>query len=221
MTGPPKFPRIAVLNPDRASRDDLVVEPAARDGWFGPEVVVEEKLDGANVAVWRDDQGVLRCMGRGGLGAMDRAGQLGRLRAWVSERHLALTQLLAERVVLYGEWLYLEHSTRYERLPDWLVVLDLWSPDGGFVTVEERDLRCVAAGVPTVPVLFRGVLRSERDLVRLVGLSAFGTAEMEGLVLRKEGDGRLLDRVKWLRPDFVRIDAQAWARGRPRNALAP
>jgi hypothetical protein len=67
-------------------------------------VPVEEKLDGANVSLWFDE-GRLRVATRGGADAMDRAGQLGRLRAWGAERHGSLVELLEGDVAAYGEWL--------------------------------------------------------------------------------------------------------------------
>lgn len=219
MTGAPKYPRIGLLDSAGASADDLVLEPRLRGAWFGTPVVVEEKLDGANVSIWIDDDQHVACASRGGVGAMDRAGQMGRLRAWAAEHTSALSALLCDGSVLYGEWLYLEHSVRYDALPDWLVALDLWHPGYGFMAVEERDRRCAVAGVVCAPVLYRGVLRGDADLVRLAGTSRFGHMPMEGLILRKERDGHLEDRVKWLRPGFARVREAHWRGGRPTNTL--
>ena len=48
-------------------------------------VLVEEKLDGANVVVWLEDERI-ECALRSGVGAQDRGKQLGPLRAWLAER---------------------------------------------------------------------------------------------------------------------------------------
>jgi hypothetical protein len=95
-----------------------------------------------------------------------------------------------------------------------------WSSDGGFRTTDTRDARSAAVGLATVPVLLRGALRSSKDLLELTDSSRFANRAAEGAVLRRERGGQLLDRVKWLRPNFVRVDDASWARGRPTNALA-
>jgi hypothetical protein len=220
MSDPPTFPRIAVLEDDGAAADDRVLTSRQRAAWFRGEVVVEEKLDGSNVVIWRDDAGIVRSAGRAGLGARDRAGQLGRLRAWTAEQADALARVLAPDRAIYAEWLYLRHSVEYDRLPSWLVVLDLWSEAAGFCDVDERDARCAEAGLATPPVVYRGTIASTKQLEDLSARSRFARGAMEGLVLRSERDGRLDDRVKWLRPGFVRIEDAAWARGRPVNGLA-
>ena len=220
MTEPPPSPRIPHLRPyGGGDADALRLTEVAARRWFGPDLIVEEKLDGANVAIWLDGERGIRCAGRGGMGAMDRGGQLGRLRAWASERTEPLRALLAEQEVLYGEWLYLQHSVRYDRLPDLLCGLDLWTSRGGFTTVSERDRRCGALGLWTAPTVFRGALRTMLDLEALSARSPLGPAAMEGLILRREGPEGLIDRVKWVRTDFGRVGDADWRRGRPKNAL--
>lgn len=142
---------------------------------------------------------------------MDRAGQLGPLRGRVGAAHDQLASLLAGGWVLYGEWLWLAHSVHYNRLPDHLVVLDLWHPESGFADLAERAR---ARGLVVPPRLFTGVLGSMDALLGLMGTSRFGTAPMEGVVLRRD-DGA---RCKVLRPGFVRAGDNHI--GRARNVLA-
>ena len=169
-----------------------------------------EKLDGANVSVWWENQRP-RVASRGGPDAMDRAGQLGPLRGRVGAAHDQLASLLAGGWVLYGEWLWLAHTVHYNRLPDHLVVLDLWHPESGFADLTERAR---ARGLVVPPRLFTGVLGSMDALLGLMGTSRFGTAPMEGVVLRRD-DGA---RCKVLRPGFVRAGDHHI--GRARNVLA-
>jgi len=125
-----------------------------------------------------------------------------------------LASLLAGGWVLYGEWLWLTHTVHYNRLPDHLVVLDLWHPESGFAELAERDERARAHGLVVPPRLFTGVLGSMDALLGLMGTSRFGTAPMEGVVLRR-GDGA---RCKVLRPGFARAGDDHI--GRVRNVLA-
>lgn len=212
---PPPYPRTPHLRAAEAiSRDDLVLAPAEIADWLQRPVVVEEKLDGANVSVWWE-QDRLRVASRGGPDAMDRGGQLGPLRSRVNAGYAQLRPILENGLVLYAEWMWLTHSVRYDRLADHLVVLDFWHPEEGFVSLGERDRLSHAYGLVVPPRLFTGVLGAEAALVALMGQSRVGSAPMEGVVLRRD-DGA---RCKVLRPGFVRAgDADI---GRSRNALAP
>lgn len=188
MDAPPPYPRIAHLVAGRGTADDVDVDPAAIDALLAGEVVVEEKLDGANVVVWPDGPR-LDCALRSGPGSADRARQLGPLRKWVAEHAVALRTLLGDDTALSAEWLLLTHSIAYDRLPAYLVALDLWSPARGFVSVDERNARSAAVGLPTPPELWRGRASSAADLEARLGPSAYGTDMAEGLVVRAV-DGR-------------------------------
>ena len=211
MSGEPRpYPRVPHLLPSaEVTPDDVVLDPEERERFLQEPVIVEEKLDGANAMLWLEGGGVVQVAGRSGVGGMDRGGQFGRLRAWAAERSDVLPALLRGGEVLYGEWMYLTHTVYYDRLPDLFVGTDLYVPKTGFVRAEERDRRLGEAGLCAPPRLFTGTLGGEESLASLLGTSAFGSQLSEGLVLRREGEGRLLERAKVLRPGFVRAgDAQ-------------
>jgi hypothetical protein len=215
MNEPPPYPRIPYLRAPRAEPDAPTVPGAELDRWFEDLVIVEEKLDGANVALWLDENGSPQVAGRAGAGAMDRSGQLGRLRAWAAEHFAELRTLLGDGHAAYGEWLWLTHTVTYDRLPDWLVVLDLWSADTGFRSAADRDERAATAGLPVPPRLFHGALGGWAHLEGLVGPSAFGAASAEGAVLR-QGD----ERCKFVPESFRRLGDEEWRAGRPTNEVA-
>ncbi len=211
---PPPYPRTPYLWPPSAgATDDRVLAPAERPAWLQRPVTVEEKLDGANVSVWWEADRP-EVASRGGVGAMDRAGQLGPLRARVYASYEQLRGLLDGGWVLYAEWLWLTHTVHYDRLPDHLVALDLWHPEQGFAAHRQRVAWLRARELVVPPCLFTGVLGSAEALVELIEVSHFGSEQMEGVVLRSDGAGR----CKVLRPGFVRAaDDQI---GRARNELA-
>jgi len=191
---------------DSARRHLLLTEP----------VIVEEKLDGANVSI-RMVNGWPECAGRRS-GTLDRARQFGRLRSWAASHVTELRALLPADEVLFGEWLYLEHAIHYDALPDLLIVLDLWR-GRHFVTADERDQRCARVALHCPPRLFRGVLGTEQALEMLHTRSTFGNEPAEGLVIRREVDGRLADRAKWVAPGFVQLGDDEWTGPRRFNAL--
>lgn len=211
---PPPYPRTPYLWASGSStHGDRVLAPAEIPDWLLHPVVVEEKLDGANVSIWWE-QNQLQVASRGGPDAMDRGGQLGPLRSRVNAGYGQFRPLLENGLVLYAEWLWLTHTVRYDQLADHLVVLDFWHPDKGFVPLRERDRMSHVHELVVPPRLFTGVLGSADAVIRLMGRSRFGSELMEGVVLRKD-DGQ---RSKVLRPGFVRAgDANI---GRSRNVLA-
>lgn len=218
MEAPPPFPRIPHLVAGRGTRDDLDADPAEIDALLAGEVLVEEKVDGANVVVWSDGP-TLKCALRSGPGASDRAGQLGPLRGWVAEHGDSLRAVLGDETALYAEWLLLTHTVTYNRLPAYLVALDFWSPDEGFLSVEVRNSRCAKAGIAVPPELWRGRGASVAAIEALLGRSAWGDKPAEGLVVRSV-NGRHPRLAKLLRAGFERTDDTEWRSGRPRNRLA-
>ncbi len=216
---PPPYPRIPHLAVGRGTRDDLFLDAAAASDLLGSEVVVEEKLDGANVVIWFDESDTVKCAPRGGPDAMDRAGQVGPLRAWLALHEMRLRSGLPWWPAVYAEWMLLAHSVRYTALPSYLVVLDLWDPNRGFAGVDERDAWCEAAGLVSPPRLWTGAPGSVAFIERLIGTSVWGSEAAEGVVVRRLDVG-VPRMAKLLRADFRRLQDKSWRSRRPRNRLA-
>lgn len=216
MTAPPPYPRIPHLMSGRGTRDDRVLNLHELDALLAHDVLVEEKLDGANVVIWLED-GRVECALRSGLGGQDRGRQLGPLRAWLAGRSESFRELLGERA-LYAEWLLVAHGTRYDALTSYLVGLDLWSPTSGFSAPDVRDQRFLRAGIAGPPELYRGAIDSVNRLESLLGVSRAGSEPMEGIIIRAlEGQEPRI--AKLLHPDFAPVTDVDWRRGRPHNLL--
>ncbi|MPY92866.1 MAG: hypothetical protein GEV08_07285 [Acidimicrobiia bacterium] len=219
VTAPPPYPRIAHVLAGRGSRDDLVLSAAEVASLWSRPLLVEEKLDGATVVLWREG-GRLECALRSGPGGQDRARQLGPLRAWLAPRSAALGPVLAEGAsAVYAEWLLLTHSVHYDRLSDYLVGLDVLGPSGAFLDVDGRDAVLAAAGLVPPPRLHRGMLGGVGDLEALLGRSSGCDGPMEGLIVRTL-DGTEPRIAKLVRPGFSPAPDEAWRGERPRNQLA-
>lgn len=191
--------------------------PDEADDLLHRRVVVEEKLDGANVVIF-EEEGRAECALRSGPGALDRVGQLGPLRAWLSGRSDEIRALLGGNAALYGEWLLLTHTVPYDALPAYLVGLDVLGKGDAPVAVDVRNELLAAARIAAPPELFRGVPESIAALESLLQRSVFGRAQMEGVVIRAL-DGREPRLAKLIHPDFRLLNDDAWRGRRPRNAL--
>ena len=217
MVEPPSYPRVPHLVLDRGSNDDVLLDTKEIAALLRRPLLVEEKLDGANVVVWADG-GVIECALRSGLDGMDRGRQLGPLRAWIAERYDALATAMSGVRAVYAEWLMLTHTVAYDRLDSYLVVLDVLSADGAFAAPAARDEWAASAGLVTPPALHRGSIEGIADLERLLGESRVGHLPMEGIAVRTL-DGSAPRVAKLVRPGFRPIGKDEWRQGRPHNQL--
>jgi hypothetical protein len=209
------YPRIPHMKPGRGTRDDLLLTAAQVQSMLAHEVVVEEKIDGANVSIWWE-HGWIQCALRSGEGALDRGGQLGPLRAYLAKRAEQLRPLFAGDRTLIAEWLWFAHGIVYDALPAWLIGLDLVEASGRWCAVDERDGFFSNVGVHGPPRLHRGRLVSVAGVEALIGTSAFASVPMEGVVVRPLHDSE--PRVaKLVRSGFRRFGDEPWGR---RNACA-
>jgi len=215
---PPRYPKIAHLRPHASvDVDDVVLDQTLLRRWLTVDVRIEEKLDGANVCLWRSPNGI-RVLGRSRDRGRDRGNQLGPLRAWVAERSGRLLDALAVGQAVYGEWLWREHSVRYDSLPDYLIGIDVWTPEHKILDILDRDVALERAGVVAPPVLHEGCVKDVATFDRLLNTrSRFSHSLVEGLIIRRLDGHRAV--VKLVRPNFRRLHDTDWAAGRPLNRL--
>jgi hypothetical protein len=113
--------------------------------------------------------------------------------------------------MLFGEWCYAEHSIRYTRLPDWLLVFDVYDRAcGQFWSTERRDHLVAKLGLVTVPRLAAGRFNLPR-LQRLLGDSRLGDVPAEGVYLRGDEGDWLAARAKLVRPEFTQAIGEHWS----------
>jgi hypothetical protein len=138
-------------------RDDKVLSAVEADALLAGPVVVEEKLDGANLGFSVSPDGVLRAQNRGHHLDAPHAGQFARLGQWLAPREEALFDALGEHLVAFGEWCAARHSLAYTALPDWWLLFDVYDVQAGrFWSTERRDRWAGSLGLCTVPSLLRG-----------------------------------------------------------------
>ena len=114
----PHTPHLAWLA-SGTPRDDKVLSPDEAKALLDHAVVVEEKLDGANMGISFNSEGVLHVQNRGQYLNKPYGGQFSRLDEWLVIREDALFDVLGDQLMLFGEWCAAQHSLDYEALPDW------------------------------------------------------------------------------------------------------
>lgn len=208
----PSTPHLAWLG-QRSVRDDKVLTPSEAGVFLSGPVVVEEKVDGANLGISIDAAGRLRFQNRGNWLEGKLTGQWECLRGWTAKHELRLRQVLPENHVLFGEWCYIAHSIRYEYLPDLFLIFDVYDTTvGRFWSTSRRNALAEAVRLSLVPKLARGVFKQERLHTFLNGRSDLSGGPREGLYLRREDDDWVLNRAKLVRSDFTQAISEHWSR---------
>lgn len=219
----PHTPHIAWLGTGMP-RDDKVLAPHEAAHLLSGPVVVEEKLDGANLGLSLAPDGNLRAQNRGQYLVEPYSGQFSRLPSWLGAHRAALTQSLSPELILFGEWCAAKHSLHYEALPDWFVVFDVYDRAAGrFWSSERRNAFTRELGLVSVPELLRG----ESDMQGLITLlrearSRYRTGPPEGIVIRRDAGDLCEARAKLVRAEFTQTIAEHWSsRGLVWNRVDP
>ncbi|NEX19063.1 RNA ligase family protein [Thiorhodococcus mannitoliphagus] len=195
-------------------RDDKVLSPAEADALLQSEVVIEEKIDGANLGFSIDPEGGIRAQNRGQYLLPPFGGQFARLGAWLAAHEDVLFDALDSHLIAFGEWCAAKHSLDYEALPDWWLVFDVYDRrERRFWSTERRDAWAQRQGLCVIPAIGRGQfalpdLRSLLDSQR----SRYRDGPLEGLVIRMQDTRWLRQRVKLVHPDFTQQIQDHWRR---------
>ena len=211
----PHTPHLACLGA-YVPRDDKVLSPAEVRDLLSQDVVVEEKLDGANLGISVDPDGNIQVQNRGQYLVPPFSGQFSRLQVWVSQHGEALVPALGDALILFGEWCAARHSIYYNHLPDWFIAFDIYDRHAGqFWSTVRRDTFVEGLGFTVVPPLTRRrVTLPELMDITKTSTSRFGEAPLEGVIVRHENTKFLEQRAKLVRADFAQTITEHW-RSRP------
>jgi hypothetical protein len=228
-----KYPRTHHLEGSRLQPGDEDSQCTPFAALAGRYLVIEEKLDGANAGISFDAEGRLWLQSRGHFltgGVREKHFDL--FKRWAATHAAALRVVLGQRYVLYGEWLYAKHTVFYDRLPHYFLEFDvLDTQTGAFLATDERRALLNGTPVTSVPVLRTGPCRDLAEATSLLGpslykgpswresLNAASRARgldpdqigketdssdlMEGLYVKVEQGGRVIERYKFIRATFL------------------
>lgn len=209
----PHTPHLAWLG-EATPRDDKVLSSHEARSLLTGNVVVEEKIDGANLGISLAPDGTLRFQNRGQYLVQPYSGQFQRLTSWIARHEFALSAALGEDQILFGEWCAARHSVAYDHLPDWFLVFDVYDRiHAQFWSTPRRNALAHELGLPVVPLLFEGhtTLPTLKELL-MTAKSRFRSGTVEGVVIRTESAEWLMARAKFVRPDFVQNIGDHWRR---------
>lgn len=228
-----KYPRTPHLEGSRLQSGDEDLSQIPFSDIQGRYLVVEEKIDGANSGISFDENGELLLQSRGHYltgGYRERHYNL--MKQWAAVHKDTFYKVLGTRYIMYGEWMYAKHTIYYDALPHYFMEFDIYDREKG-IYLDTPSRREITGRLPveSVPVLGAQAFERKEDLLNLLGESRFVTEDrerhlydsaaqlgldpdrilketelsglMEGLYLKVEEDGRVVQRLKYVRSAFL------------------
>jgi hypothetical protein len=173
-----KYPRTPhfLFSPGASSDDKIVMDVSCL---IERPIICTEKLDG-------------------GCGSLESIGIFARTHAhapthpsfdWLKAFHKGVAHLIPEHIQVFGEMCYAQHTIAYTALPSYFLVFAVRNLETNvWASWDEVKMWADKIGAPTVPVLYRGAVESERALERLVidlaNQSSACGGKREGVVVR-------------------------------------
>jgi len=160
-----------------ATNDDKIAADMSR--LIGNPIVITEKMDGSNTSLETDG-----CFARTHSGSPTHPSFDG-----LKALHASLKWKIPQGVQLFGEWCFALHSIKYDLLPSYFLLFNVRDLSNmQWASWEEVELWADEMNLPTVPVLFKGSISSEKELQEIVesfmiAPSACGDIR-EGVVVR-------------------------------------
>lgn len=165
-------------------------------------VIVQEKLDGSNVAIAKVDGKILSLTRSGYLANTSKYEQHLKFHDWVIYNETIFDELLMEGERICGEWILQAHGTRYKLIHEPFVAFD-------FINFQKRldyqtfKYRCDQFGIITPRILHKATSSfSIEQAIEAIKVSGHGAIDpVEGAVWRIERKGEVDFLTKFVRPD--------------------
>lgn len=250
-----KYPRTSHIRGSRLQPGDEGFEDMPISELKGRNLVIEEKMDGANCGISFGPNGLLLQSRGHYLSGGPREKQFALFKTWANTFAPQFEQVLGERYVMYGEWLYAKHTTFYNNLRHYFLEFDILDMETGIFldTPSRQELLKPLPMVKSVRVLQSGPAPSLAELKSLIGESeaivgnhfedlreiaielkldpnqVLSETEnshlMEGLYIKLEEEGQVLERYKFVRAGFLQTLTSSGSHWMDRplipNQLAP
>jgi RNA ligase len=209
-----KYPRTHHLMGSEVVDDDKSVSTKSLQTLLDNEhvLVVQEKVDGANVGVHFVAEWQVVLLKRAGEIGQGEKPQYEVFRQWVYENMELLWRTLGTDYVAFGEWLWQRHAVEYDDLPSHFLCFDVLEKSSErFLSQRAIDAllieRNVAADelhrVPCLATLDAWPRDFDAFVAHTLGQSRYGKQIAEGLYVRVENQQHVIDRVKYRRKTFV------------------
>lgn len=207
----PPIPHIQWLGIGKPRSDKLISFQNLEELLVGP-VIVEEKLDGANIGFSLNSQKTIQVQNRGAYLEQPFKGQFSRLNGWLGQFKCRLESQLVDDLIAFGEWCAAKHTLKYDRLPDYFLLFDIYDKkERKFWSVSRRNEWAKQLGVHTTPIFGQGYysVSELKDLLHNVK-SFYREGYPEGIIVRNDDALWNRERGKLIRAEFVQSIEMHW-----------
>lgn len=228
-----KYPRTYHIEGSRFQPGDEDLDSVPFSAIGDRPTVIEEKVDGANTGISFAPDGQMLLQSRGHyLTGGPREKHFNLFKQWAFSLSGTLGEVLGNRYILYGEWLYAKHTVFYDFLPHYFMEYDVLDLEKShFLSTEARRQLLIGVPLVSVPVLFSGAIKSPKHMMQFMDKSNFiqpghlerlrlqcrelgldeerclketdNSDRMEGLYIKVEADGIVKARYKYVRASFL------------------
>jgi ATP-dependent RNA circularization protein (DNA/RNA ligase family) len=168
---------------------------------FAGRVIIEEKVDGANVGIIRTKDN-FRLQKRGSLVDTSEHEQYNRFKAWANENYEKIMSI-PQNIIVYGEFMYAQHHIFYDKLPDWFLVFEIYDTKmQKYWDYWTRHEFCESNGLAQAPLIFEGFIDKSECIKIVPKVSKYGS-KAEGMVIKKYSKKDYM-RAKVVWPDFMK-----------------
>ena len=152
---------------------------------------------------------------------------------WANSFKSQLYELLKDRYIMYGEWLYAKHTVFYDNLTHYFMEFDIYDKkENKFLsTKKRRELLKEYDFITSVLILYEGKIKSIKEITSLLKKSNFKSDKcketlkkqceeyglnyelvekqtdttdlMEGIYIKVENEEEVIDRFKYVRSSFL------------------
>lgn len=211
-----KFPRTKhIYNLGSASREDLLMTTKEKALFLNTEIVVEEKIDGANMGISIDpDTFEIKIQNRSHFISSAYHAQFKKLDKWISDHQSELYEIIKPgEEILFGEWLFYKHSIHYDNLPDYFIVFDIFDKKSGkFYSRDVLEKKLENTSIPLIKCISRKKIKKIDELLEHIKLkSEYGNHLVEGVYVKIPDGKYICGRGKIVRSDFLSGDV-FWAK---------
>jgi atypical dual specificity phosphatase len=202
-----KFPRTKhIVNLGAMTRDDLMYTLTEQKDLLSNELIIEEKIDGANLGIFLNKETMkIMVQNRSHFVNCEYHEQFKLLEKWITLHSSELFEILQENeYILYGEWVYFKHSIHYTKIPDYFILFDIYDRvTKQFLSREKVNSIIKNTTLQQVPIIANGKFTLDELKKIATTKSIFYDGPVEGIYVRAIKDGITKLRGKIVRSNFI------------------
>jgi len=207
-----RFPKTPYVNGSFVrSRSDKIVSIQETNDLLEKNVLIQEKIDGSLVGFSFSKAGEPIIQNKNSQIDVNFNNFYKKLNDWHSLNESDLFKICEDRYVLFGEWMFWEHSVKYNNLPSYFISFDIYDKNNNkFLSTKKQKEILKDTKIKSNPIIFEGRLESADNLNNYKIKSQFGDNIMEGIYLRVDDEDYNLKRYKYVNKSFSERINEHW-----------